>query len=476
MSSNQPTHTSGVVLTRGAGDALEIFWARRPHDAGFMGGFFSYFVGRVEREDHTTPIDVDERDIDEQDLAVAREFYAAATRELFEESGLNFEASRLQHLGGWQTPGWLDEDFYTEFFWLHLTDEECDRLGVDELHKQVDRDEIAFSEWIRPADALNRWSTGRAPMTPPLVAILDIFANTPSDGRAGALEARWQAHRRDAPMQIVGGLSVLPLETATIPPATHTNCYFVGDERFVVIDPGTADDAEFALLFDAIDERVDAGHELVAVVLTHHHRDHVSGVASVVERYGTQVWAHAELSARLEGVPVDHELEDGEAIDLGEDTLTCLFTPGHAPDHLCFFHERTKSVIAGDLVASKGTIVINPPEGHVGQYMESLRRIRELGPRTIFPAHGWAITNPTARLDYYIAHRTERERDILAALRRAQTSVTPIDLVPEVYDDVPAHVWPLAARSLLAHLVHLVEEDFAETDGQKFWGTEGLDG
>ncbi|WP_168210663.1 MBL fold metallo-hydrolase [Persicimonas caeni] len=471
MSSSEPSQTSGVVLTRGAGGELELFWARRPHDAGFMGGFFSYFVGRVEREDHSTPLDVDEGE-----LAVAREFYAAATRELFEESGLNFEASRLAHLGGWRTPSWLDEDFYTEFFWLHLSDEECERLGVDELHKKVDRDEIAFSEWIRPEDALERWSTGRAPMTPPLVAVLDIFAHTPLDEVAGELDRRRDAHRRDAPMEIVGGLSVLPLETATIPPATHTNCYFVGDERFVVIDPGSADDAELELLFGAIDGFLEQGRGLAAVVLTHHHRDHVSGVSALVERYDAEVWAHHELVARLKDLPVDRELEDGEAIELGPDTLTCLHTPGHAPDHLCLFHERTKSVIAGDLVASKGTIVINPPEGHVGQYMESLRRIRELGPRTIFPAHGWAITDPRGRLDFYISHRMKRERGILEALRRASTSVTPIDLVPEVYDDVPAHVWPLAARSLLAHLVHLVEEDFAETDGQKFWATENLGG
>jgi glyoxylase-like metal-dependent hydrolase (beta-lactamase superfamily II)/8-oxo-dGTP pyrophosphatase MutT (NUDIX family) len=463
MPHSGPSTTAGVVLTRGEGDQFELFWARRPDSAGFLGGFYSYFVGRLESVDADTPLD-----LDEDELRVDHAFYAAALRELHEESGLESQASRLVHLGGWPTPSWLDEDFYTEFFWLHLSDEACARLDVDKLPKRVDRDEIAFSEWIRPQDAIERWSTGRALMTTPLVAIVDILANTPADQREGSLDRRWQQHQLDAPMELVGGLRILPLETITIPPATHTNCFIVGDEAFVVVDPGSADDDELELLFDAIDELVSQGRRFEAVVLTHHHPDHISGVEAVVARYEQPVWAHHEAAMRLD-FPVDRELEDGESIALGDDTLTCLHTPGHAPGHLCLFHERTGSILVGDLVASKGTIVINPPEGHVGDYMESLRRIRDLEPRTLFPAHGWAITSPRERLDFYIDHRKQRERSILEALRRADTPATPIDLVPEVYDDVPKHVWPLAARSLLAHLVHLVEEDFAETDGEAFW-------
>jgi glyoxylase-like metal-dependent hydrolase (beta-lactamase superfamily II)/8-oxo-dGTP pyrophosphatase MutT (NUDIX family) len=460
---SQPTKTAGVVLTRGEGDMLEVFWAQRPESAGFLGGFYSYFVGRLEPSDEDSLLD-----LSDDQLAVDHAYYAAARRELHEESGLEAEASRLVHLGGWRTPSWLDEDFHTEFFWLHVSDDQCAQLDVDP-------DEIAFSEWIAPADAIERWSTGRALMTTPLVAILETLANTPPDQREGALDERRQAHQADAPMEIAGGLRILPLATITLPPATHTNCFLVGDEAFVVIDPGSADNDELDLLYQAIDGLVDDGRRFEAVVLTHHHPDHISGVEAVIANYEKPVWAHPETAARLEEIPIERELEDGEAIELGQDTLTCLHTPGHAAGHLCLYHERTDSIIVGDLIASKGTIVIDPPEGHVGDYMESLRRIRELDARTLLPAHGWAITTPRERLDFYIEHRMERERSILEALRRADSAATPIDLVPEVYDDVPKHVWPLAARSLLAHLVHLVEEDFAETDGEAFWATSDFE-
>ncbi len=464
MNPSNPIQSAGVVLTRGEGDTFEVFWARRPSSAGFLGGFFSYFVGKVEASDVGNTLELP----DDKPCGLDRSFYAAALRELGEESGLELDARHLVHLGGWRTPSWLDGDYYTEFFWRHLSAEECAALDVERLAERVDPHEIDLAEWVRPEDALERWRTGRARMTTPLVAILDILAHTPADERAGALGRLGERVDRDAPMEIVGGIRILPLRTLTLPPATHTNCYVVGGDEVVIVDPGTDDADELDLLFAGLDALIAQGTRPKAVVLTHHHRDHVGGVAAVCERYGVPAWAHRQTALRVDGVEIARELADGDEIDLGADTLTCLHTPGHAPGHLCLQHPKTDSVIAGDLVASKGTIVIDPPDGHVGRYLDSLQRILDLDARTLFPAHGWAITDPDKVLGYYIAHRREREQAVLEALRRADQHVTPLDLVPEVYDDVPQHVWPLAARSLLAHLVHLVERDLAETDGERF--------
>lgn len=470
--STDTTQSAGVVLTRDRGGELEVFWARRPASKPFMGGFFSYFVGKVEPGDVGAPIEAPGESAGGSPnwpCGLDRSFCAAALRELREESGLELDARELVHLGGWRTPSWLDADYYTEFFWRHLSQEEGDRLDVDRLAERVDPDEIDLAEWIRPADALERWRTGRARMTTPLVAILEIFANTPADERRSALDARRKQTDRDAPIEVVGGVRVLPLETATLPPATHTNCYLVGGADFVVVDPGSGDRGQLDLLEAAVDRLVGAGKRLEAVVLTHHHPDHVGGLAALVERYDVPVWAHHETALRLDGVDVVRELADGERLELGEQTLVCLHTPGHAPGHLCLHHDSTDSVLVGDLVASKGTIVIDPPDGHVGSYLASLERVRDLEARTLFPAHGWAIVEPNELLSYYIAHRNEREQAVLDALRGAGRPATPLDLVPEVYDDVPKHVWPLAARSLLAHLVHLDERGLADTDGERFW-------
>jgi glyoxylase-like metal-dependent hydrolase (beta-lactamase superfamily II) len=277
-------------------------------------------------------------------------------------------------------------------------------------------------------------------------------------------------------ISVAPGIRLLALKTATLPPATHTNCYLVGDSTketdFVVIDPGSGDAAELAALYAAVDGLVAEGGRLIAVVLTHHHRDHVDGAAAVRERYAAPVWAHRETAAHLDAIEVARELRDDDAIQLGPDSLRCLHTPGHASGHLCLHHPRTNSLLAGDLVASTGTIIINPPDGHMGQYLASLERMRELGASAILPAHGAPIADPDAVLADYLEHRRAREADVLAALQRicaaGKKSATPMDLVPEVYADIPAHIWPLAARSLLAHLIHLVEQGVAVADGKKF--------
>ncbi len=511
MKLDDTTLTAGVVLTRERAGTLEVLWARRTHSAGFLAGFYSYFVGRLEDADEHVPLDMVADELD-----VQRGFVACALRELFEESGLlvlgdhiispasdpeqgadgplgawedyrreliagaahlpsdlseaglQLGASRLERLGRWRTPGWLEGDYLTEFFQLHLSEDEAASLAVSELPHHVAPSEIARTEWIEPAEAIERWWRGEALMTYPITAILELLRDTPADERYAALDRRRAKDRENAPMELIGGVRVLALQTTPLPPATHTNCYIVGDERFVVVDPGSDEPSQAALVESAVDELRRQGKHLEAVVLTHHHPDHIGGAAGLVNAYSAPVWAHAETAERVD-LHVERRLDDGEVIDLGDDSLTCLHTPGHAPGHLCLHHQRSDSILAGDLVASKGTIIINPPNGHLGDYMNSLERVRSLQPRTIFPAHGWAITRPKEALDYYIEHRRERDREVFEALRSAQEPAAPEQLVPQVYDDVPEHVWPLAARSLLAHLLHMVEDGRAQTDGERFW-------
>jgi glyoxylase-like metal-dependent hydrolase (beta-lactamase superfamily II) len=201
----------------------------------------------------------------------------------------------------------------------------------------------------------------------------------------------------------------------------------------------------------------------------------VSGAAYLAARTGAPVAAHPETAARLAGrVAVAKFLQDGDVIELAGDPVRrvrAVFTPGHAPGHLCFLEETTGFLVAGDMVAGIGTILIDPSEGDMGQYLASLRRLETLAPRVLLPAHGGAIVDSVERLQEYTGHRLWREARVLEGLRK-HGSASSKELVPTVYDDVPVFVHGLAERSLLSHLAKLVDDGLALRDGDQ-WKSVG---
>jgi glyoxylase-like metal-dependent hydrolase (beta-lactamase superfamily II) len=257
------------------------------------------------------------------------------------------------------------------------------------------------------------------------------------------------------------GIRLSPVRTPTLPPATTTNCYIVGSDELIVIDPASPYDSERAALDEGLAELQAGGRKIVEIWLTHHHGDHVGGAAYLAERLGVPIAAHRHTAELLDGrVAITRHLEDGECYELSGPTprrLRVIHTPGHAPGHICVLEERSGFLIAGDMVAGVGTIVIEPTEGDMHLYLQSLRRMQELAPRVLLPAHGSAITAPQAKLAGYIKHRLWREQRVVDAMQKLGTT-TARALVPEAYADVPPMVYPLAERSLIAHL-HKLERD-----------------
>jgi len=259
--------------------------------------------------------------------------------------------------------------------------------------------------------------------------------------------------------QVAPGIRVLALRTPTLPPAAHTNVYLVGPDRgpVVAVDPGSPYPEEQAVL-----DAVLADLPIAAIALTHHHGDHIGGANALAMRWGVPILAHAATAKRLEGiVEVTRELVDGESVH----GMTCVFTPGHAEGHLCF--EVGGATIAGDMVAGIGTILIDPSEGDMALYLASLERLLSRTtlsrpPATLLPAHGPAIADGPAKLREYLAHRKMREDRIIGSL--AETPRTLAELVAIAYADTPRILWPLAERSLRAHLDKLVNEGRALLD------------
>jgi glyoxylase-like metal-dependent hydrolase (beta-lactamase superfamily II) len=246
--------------------------------------------------------------------------------------------------------------------------------------------------------------------------------------------------------------------------------YVVGGQAdgLLVIDPASPWDDERAALEAALDELAAGGARVAEIFLTHHHVDHVSGAAHLAARLSVPVLAHAETAARVAGrIAIARLVDEGERLAYGPRGLVALHTPGHAPGHLCLFDEASGALVAGDMVASVGTIIVEPEDGgDMAAYLGSLARLRALGAACLLPAHGPPIAGPdqvAAKLDFYVAHRLEREARVAAALSGAPRTVE--ELVPPAYPDVPPAIYPLAARSLLAHLIKLEREGRARRVG-----------
>nr|HRC87353.1 MBL fold metallo-hydrolase [Thermoanaerobaculia bacterium] len=250
----------------------------------------------------------------------------------------------------------------------------------------------------------------------------------------------------------------LPLKTFTLPPATHTNAYFVGRDELVLVDPGSADPAEVARLEQAVAALAREGRRVSAIWLTHHHPDHIGGVPLLVERLGLPVAAHAETAARLgrQGIAVTRLLEDGQVVELAGDPpyrLRVLHTPGHARGHLCFLAEETGSLLTGDMISTVSTIVVDPPEGDMDDYLASLSKLLEVGAQTAFPSHGPPAARARQKLQEFIDHRLWREEKLLEAWATGARSHA--ELRAAAYEDTPPIAYPLAERQIEAHLQRL---------------------
>jgi glyoxylase-like metal-dependent hydrolase (beta-lactamase superfamily II) len=260
------------------------------------------------------------------------------------------------------------------------------------------------------------------------------------------------------------GLRVLPLRTPTLPPATTTNTSFVGRLAIWIVDPATPWPEERARLCLAVRALPSRGQRACGIVLTHHHPDHVGAAAWLRGETGLPIHAHPRTAELLPaGLEADQLLPEGATVqgsDASDDRWEVLHTPGHASGHLVLWEPTRRLMIAGDMVAGTGTILIEPPDGHMATYLAQLARLRALRPTSMVPAHGPVLTDPDRVLAHYIAHRLEREARVLAALAPEPREL--MDITRLAYPDVAPQLHPLAARSTTAHLLKLAEEGKAE--------------
>ena len=244
---------------------------------------------------------------------------------------------------------------------------------------------------------------------------------------------------------------------------TGNNTYLLPGGEPALIDAGVGDAAHLEAIASAL-----GGAPLARVIVTHAHSDHATGVGKIAARWPSarflkMPWPErdARYMAAWEG------LADGDRVRAGDEELIVAHTPGHAPDHICLWHERSRLLFSGDL-AVKGITVVIPGGrgGSVPDYLRSLERVLALKPAALLPAHGAAIYEVEKIVREYIEHRHEREQQIAAALSEGPR--TPDEIVVSLYPQIHPDLRGAARETVLAHLLKLQSDGHVGTDGTRW--------
>ncbi|HJM55455.1 MAG TPA: MBL fold metallo-hydrolase [Poseidonia sp.] len=384
-------------------------------------------------------------------IADKKSWLTMAEREEFPVSRKNIKV--LSHR---ITPPFGPVQFENAFLHYHAGSHED--IPLIDLEPQTEFTEIL---WAKPVDILSKWRSYEMKVAPPVVTLLmEIERTLERCGRnmpnaADDIAARLPGRRS---ILFAHGVEVLPIKTATLPPADHTNAYMVGDPQgdYVLVDPALRMREDMEVLATAIDRHKG---KLLAILFTHSHGDHLADMALLREAIDAPVWG-SEYTSR--SVPCDRILNDGDVLHLGNQQWTVLITPGHHPGHVCLFSKA--GLIAGDMVAGIGTILIPPHSGNMNEYICQLERLKDLKPHLIFPSHGPVIPLPEQTIQHYIDHRRSRHQYVLDAVIAGHSRIENIAKV--AYEDTPNAHTGLAIDQTLSHLLsHEEEGNVSNNDG-----------
>jgi glyoxylase-like metal-dependent hydrolase (beta-lactamase superfamily II)/8-oxo-dGTP pyrophosphatase MutT (NUDIX family) len=452
-------------------DGPQVYLVSRSPALRFMGGFVAFPGGKAGTDDET--------------LAVAlgtTPAHVCAVRETFEETGvllvdpaptgdlselrrallaaevsfaevlgrLGARPSAISPAGRLVTPPFAPVRFDTTFY--------VGMLPAGQ-RPEIWRGELVAGHWYTVARALEAWDRGELALSPPTVSILEFLRCLAPDEWAGGLSsALLEVHSMPLPpIWFSPGVRMLPLDCLSIPPTRYTNAYVVGAGPRYLIDPGPAQAAEQEVLLDSI-----GGEQIDAIILTHHHRDHIGAAERCRRALNAPILAHPE-TARLVPFGIDRHINEGDVIDLGQAphgrgrwAMQALHTPGHAPGHLAFLQKDYGLLLAADLVSPLSSIIIDPTDGDLALYIQSLERVRRLSFRLLLPSHGPPTMKGHQLIEQAIKHRQTREEQLLAALANGPRTVQ--ELALEMYRGSPPETLRLAERQIESGLIKLRRE------------------
>ncbi len=254
---------------------------------------------------------------------------------------------------------------------------------------------------------------------------------------------------------------------------TGTCSYLVGRGEVAIIDPGPAVTEHVDALIEAV-----AGEKIVAILVTHTHRDHSPAAKILRERTGALIVgcapytpSAAAIEQGTSGLDASHDrayapdriMSDGEILSIGEATIEAIATPGHTANHICFALEQERTVFTGDHVMAWATTVVAPPDGSMRDYMESVEKMRLRDDALLWPGHGGPVREPRRYLRALVHHRRQREAAILHCLDDGDATIP--QMVAHIYDGVDPLLHGAAALTVFAHIEDLIARGMVEPLG-----------
>lgn len=486
----EPKDASAVILVKDG----KVLWAQRNPNIKFLGGWHAFAGGKTENIDSEIQV----KNSPDKDL---QRFIAAAVRELFEETGvllvrngdkltkgqraslhddlvsgrssfkeilddwgLWIDAEDFRYTGFWTTPQFSPVRFKTRFFIAECPRKQMPYAAISELQN---------IEFIAPNEALNRWKKSEVLTSPPVLISLQVLAAEKDRDKNKEQILLEKSQKLDGNIEYIElnpRIICFPLRTKTLPPATHTNCFIVGKKEFIIIDAASPFEEEQTKLFALVDEFIEKGFRCKEIIVSHLHPDHFGGETVLKnrlrEKYGLEIplAAHKITAEDLRGkIEFQKFIEDEQVFKLKDEAgvnfeIKALHTPGHARGHLCFYDETYGFLLSSDNVIGTGSVVIAHPEGNMIDYLNSLERMKNLpNLRFLAGSHGSAIFDAKGKIEDYIEHRLEREKQILKAIKKG--AKTPEEITEKVYQGLDEKLFPLAFKSVLAHIAKIRAEN-----------------
>ena len=252
---------------------------------------------------------------------------------------------------------------------------------------------------------------------------------------------------------------------------TGTGVFIIGTDEVAVIDPGPITPAHEAALDAALKGKI-----VTHILLTHHHADHSPMAAPLAKKHGCKVYGMKLEPRKIDDEDIqleagndtsfnpDIEISSGDQFEGTGWTLEAIHTPGHTSNHICYALREENTLFSGDHVMGWSTSVVVSPDGHMGDYLRSLKNIKGRSFDIIRPTHGPAIKHVQPFLSAYIAHRHEREQQIETALKDGLTNI--FEIVAKIYAHIDKRLHPAAAHSVLSHLIHMSETGRVKCEGE----------